>query len=185
MTKPPAPAWDPAPRKLSAYAADALACELSAFKRQHGDAFFVWSGKSDPNSAAMLRTVVAGGGKGGAGGAMSDYLVLPVSKPSPGQEARWTVGRAKENDVVVPDASVSAFHAVLRVRPNGHVHVEDGGSRNGTFVGATRAPPPGQGDPPRLVSGGVLKVGHVELVFADGFVLQGLARHAASAPARP
>jgi pSer/pThr/pTyr-binding forkhead associated (FHA) protein len=48
-----------------------------------------------------------------------------------------SVGRRPGNDVVIPDAFVSGFHAVVTVL-EGAVIVVDSGSTNGTFVGERR-----------------------------------------------
>jgi pSer/pThr/pTyr-binding forkhead associated (FHA) protein len=47
------------------------------------------------------------------------------------------IGRLKENDIVIPNASVSRFHAVLK-RDNGKVVLQDSGSQNGCYVNGTR-----------------------------------------------
>src|SRR5262245_38942229 len=47
-----------------------------------------------------------------------------------------TLGRAKENDVPIDDASVSRQHAVLHLGPP--MEIEDLGSANGTMVRAPR-----------------------------------------------
>jgi pSer/pThr/pTyr-binding forkhead associated (FHA) protein len=47
------------------------------------------------------------------------------------------VGRMRENDIVISNASVSRFHAVLR-REKGKVILEDSGSENGCYVNGTR-----------------------------------------------
>jgi pSer/pThr/pTyr-binding forkhead associated (FHA) protein len=47
------------------------------------------------------------------------------------------IGRMKENDIVISNASVSRFHAVL-VRQNGRVILEDSGSENGCYVQVPR-----------------------------------------------
>jgi pSer/pThr/pTyr-binding forkhead associated (FHA) protein len=45
----------------------------------------------------------------------------------------WTVGRAEDNDVVIPDPNISRRHARLERHDNGFV-VEDLGSTNGTLL---------------------------------------------------
>jgi hypothetical protein len=52
-------------------------------------------------------------------------------------DGEWTVGRAPDNAVVIPDPSVSARHAELLVS-YGEVIVRDPGARNGTFVDGRR-----------------------------------------------
>jgi FHA domain len=77
-----------------------------------------------------------------------------------------TVGRAPNNDVVVPIASVSKFHAWLKLEGSGYA-AYDARSRFGTFVGKTRASPEGDKGIP-LASGMQLKLGELSLTFLDG-----------------
>lgn len=51
---------------------------------------------------------------------------------------RLSVGRTKENDIVIDDTSVSKLHASLRMSPEGTLVVADTGSTNGTFVNGER-----------------------------------------------
>ncbi len=51
-----------------------------------------------------------------------------------------TVGRAPDNDVVLPDPSVSGHHARLIATAEGY-RVSDVGSTNGTYLNAQRLPP--------------------------------------------
>jgi ABC-type multidrug transport system ATPase subunit len=44
------------------------------------------------------------------------------------------IGRARENDLVIDDLSVSRTHAELRARPDGGYEIVDLGSHNGTFL---------------------------------------------------
>ena len=52
-------------------------------------------------------------------------------------EERTTVGRTETNDVVLPDPSVSGFHAIVLI-DRGSVSVVDLASTNGTFVDGER-----------------------------------------------
>jgi serine/threonine protein kinase len=56
------------------------------------------------------------------------------------EEVRVTIGRADENDVVLPDSSISKKHAILEKRA-GRWYVEDLGSANGTFVDGKKLTP--------------------------------------------
>jgi pSer/pThr/pTyr-binding forkhead associated (FHA) protein len=76
-----------------------------------------------------------------------------------------TLGRAPNNDVVVPLASVSKFHAWLKREGAGYT-AYDARSRFGTFVGSARAAP--EGDKGIPISSGVqLKLGELALTFMD------------------
>ncbi|MET0389960.1 MAG: sigma 54-interacting transcriptional regulator [Polyangiales bacterium] len=44
------------------------------------------------------------------------------------------IGRARENEIQIIDASVSRVHAIIRVEPDGTATIEDMGSANGTRV---------------------------------------------------
>ena len=48
------------------------------------------------------------------------------------------IGRAPGNDFIVNDSVVSSHHAVITVKDNGEILIEDLGSKNGTFVDGKR-----------------------------------------------
>jgi pSer/pThr/pTyr-binding forkhead associated (FHA) protein len=90
--------------------------------------------------------------------------VLPVRKSQPTFTNMITVGRAGNNDIVVPDALVSKFHAVFRVS-DGQWDLADVGSANGTRIGATVLAP--KGPPHPLRSGDKLAFGDQTFHFLD------------------
>lgn len=51
---------------------------------------------------------------------------------------RINIGRGKENDLVIDDASVSKIHAVLFIDTNQQLTIADTGSTNGTFLDRQR-----------------------------------------------
>lgn len=72
----------------------------------------------------------------------SPYLLLHTvqgerSLPLIGRSC-WTVGRGKENDLVIPDQCISRNHAILQTTKAGEFYLIDLGSRNGTFVNGRR-----------------------------------------------
>lgn len=88
-------------------------------------------------------------------------LVLTVD----GREASFplnrdscTLGRHRNNDVVITDPKVSSFHARIDRTPEGYV-VHDLGSRNGTFLNGRRI---GEG---RLTTGDELRLGTARLIY--------------------
>lgn len=71
------------------------------------------------------------------------------------------IGRMRENDIVISNASVSRFHAVLK-REEGRVILEDSGSENGCYVNGTRV----VGTVP-LEPGDEILVGKHQLLLAE------------------
>ncbi|WP_244533054.1 adenylate/guanylate cyclase domain-containing protein [Geitlerinema sp. PCC 9228] len=72
----------------------------------------------------------------------------------------WTVGRSKDNDLVIPDRWMSRHHAILQYMDNGELFLIDLGSRNGSFVNGRRV-----SIPVALQSGDRLVFGQTELEF--------------------
>jgi hypothetical protein len=78
-----------------------------------------------------------------------------------------TLGRAPENDVVVPDVSISRFHAFVKQDANGRWLMQDAGSTNGTTINGDPVPRQGHGPPAPLAPGDDVRLGQVELTFLD------------------
>jgi ABC transport system ATP-binding/permease protein len=75
------------------------------------------------------------------------------------------IGRAPDNDIVIPDVLVSRYHAVLVPMAEG-VRIQDAGSNNGTFVNGRRV------KDALLRERDVVTVGNADLVFADGTLVR-------------
>ena len=91
-----------------------------------------------------------------------DLEVYPLAKKRGASfPDRITIGRTGNNDVTIPDTSVSRLHAYIRRDGKGWV-VADAGSKNGTWL-AGRVLDPRSERP--LPSRAVLKLGEVELTF--------------------
>lgn len=84
----------------------------------------------------------------------------PVVPLQIGTEGMWTIGRSRENTLVVDDAAVSSRHACIEVR-SGVPAIVDIGSTNGTFVNGARLTP---NTPVRLHNGDRLTLGQTEFV---------------------
>lgn len=80
------------------------------------------------------------------------------SEPRECTRSRTTVGRAVDNDVILADPSVSAYHCEVLVH-GGEVIVRDLGSSNGTMVNGVRL---SNGQAP-VRNGAVLQFGIVEV----------------------
>ncbi len=66
-------------------------------------------------------------------------LHIPGRPPIPleGEAQSWTLGRSSQNDVAIPDPSLSRHHARITMK-EGIPHLEDLGSLNGTFINGER-----------------------------------------------
>jgi hypothetical protein len=97
---------------------------------------------------------------------VGDPLLLEVQKGKSALNALGfgiTVGRTSNNDVVLYDATVSRFHAVLsRDERTGIWRVEDAESQNGTFVNEVRLAPR---TTTTLADGASVRFGAVSLRF--------------------
>ncbi len=153
---------------LATLAHDARALDAAAFRARHGDAFLIKSG-ADKVKQGQLKTVAVVAVAGGHF-VLGESVVYPLLTAAP----PVTLGRAKSSDVVIADASVSTFHAGL-LRDGDRWTVQDADSRNGTAFDGAAVPARGRGDPVVLVAGKLLRVGSVELLFADAALVAQLA----------
>jgi pSer/pThr/pTyr-binding forkhead associated (FHA) protein len=78
------------------------------------------------------------------------------------------IGRMRENDIVISNASVSRFHAVLK-HENGRVILEDSGSENGCYVNGIRV-----AGNIALELGDEVLIGKHQLVLSEGSAEDGL-----------
>lgn len=153
---------------LATLAKDARDLDAGAFRARHGDAFLIKSG-ADKVKQGQLKTVAVVAVAGGHF-VLGESVVYPLAAAAP----PVTLGRAKSSDLVVADASISTFHAGL-VKDGDRWAVHDADSRNGTAFDGRAVPARGRGDPVPLVAGKVLRVGSVELLFADAALVAQLA----------
>ena len=82
------------------------------------------------------------------------------------QGKRRSVGRNKQNDLMIDDASVSKMHAALILNKENQFQVADTGSTNGTFVNNERI---AYGKAVTLLESDKLKFGTVEVSFKKEF----------------
>jgi FHA domain len=54
---------------------------------------------------------------------------------------RWLIGRSRYCAVVIPDARISRYHAIIGYDIHQNFYVMDAGSHNGTFLNQSRLPP--------------------------------------------
>lgn len=111
---------------------------------------------SPPERAALFVAEQAGGPFLVYRDTYGDLRIVPL-----GDTERVRVGRTAGNDVVLEgDAEVSRSHALLEAEAAGWTVVDDGMSRNGTFVNAERVR-----RHRRLADRDVLRVGGTSILF--------------------
>jgi hypothetical protein len=183
----PSPDDPSAPLNLGAFSADARALGEADFAARHGGAFLLHEGNLDPSRRPIQpqQTLImgrvlpadAGGAPARASGSpVSSLRIYPVRHTGRSPFPRIvTVGRTKNNDVVLADVSISKFHAFFK-EEGGTYFLADGESRNGTFVDGERALSTKQGKPTMLRPGARVKFGAIEFRFIDMKELLSLAR---------
>jgi hypothetical protein len=96
--------------------------------------------------------------------ATTDVLAAAKKRPGANQFSFVTIGRANNNDVVIPLNSVSKCHAVIHPGDTGYT-VADAGSKNGTVVNGTKLV---ANQPAKLSTGDTITLSHrVTITFLD------------------
>ncbi len=90
--------------------------------------------------------------------------IAPRATPSAKPAGSVTIGRASDNDIVIPDVLASRYHATLTLTPLG-TEIRDT-SVNGTFVNGTRV------GSAILSEGDVVTVGNIDLVVNGGLLVR-------------
>ena len=79
----------------------------------------------------------------------------------------FRIGRAKENEIILPNSWVSRRHSMLQIEANGVFNALDMGSANGTFVNGRRIH-----TPTPLRSGDLIKIGNrTTLTFLQDYTI--------------
>ena len=91
--------------------------------------------------------------------------ILRPGSSGPPPPGSLKIGRATDNDIVIPDVLASRHHATLIPTPGG-TEISDHRSINGTFVNGTRV------DSALLNEGDVVTIGNVDLVFSGGTLVR-------------
>ena len=107
---------------------------------------------------------------GRAGGDAANIATSMMKILRPGRAVESTpgaikIGRANDNDIVIPEVLASRHHATLIPTPHG-TEIHDNRSINGTFVNGARV------DSAVLHDGDVVTIGNIDLVFAGGTLVR-------------
>ncbi|MEM7411778.1 MAG: FHA domain-containing protein [Myxococcota bacterium] len=149
----------------------APARELSKeeFEDQHGSAFLLLMAAelAIPRGPATTEVqLLDDDRRPGDSTASLSLLIYPLHKSNRSPGHLITIGRAANNDVIVPDLSISRFHAFVK-EEDGQWPLRDAGSTNGTTVNGRNAPQQGHGEAMDLKAGDSVRLGQVELTFLD------------------
>ncbi|WP_396894526.1 ATP-binding cassette domain-containing protein [Mycolicibacterium sp.] len=128
---------------------------------------------SPPPSPDAAPTQIGPSGRPSGGGSASTSnlatsmlkILRPGSSTTGSTPGASKIGRASDNDIVIPDVLASRHHATLIPTPGGP-EIVDNRSINGTFVNGSRV------DRALLTDGDVVTIGNVDLVFADGTLVR-------------
>jgi hypothetical protein len=155
---------------IESFAKDCRELDPSRFRARHGGAFLLMHGAdSSLHRPGQLPqwTVVSDAVEGTRGlrDMASNYVVIALKQRRPSRLGHIAVGRAETCDLVVPDLSVSLYHAFFREEQDGSFVLQDAHSKNGTFVDDQRVPAQGKGPPTRVQSGAEVRFGSMEFLF--------------------
>ena len=165
---------------LESLAGDARNMPPDAFAQKHGNAFLLFTAKrlDGPESTNSTKLLLGSDEDEPAGRTANLAVVVFPLRPKDAAKGNMiTLGREPRQDVVIPDMSVSRFHAFAKPGPDGALLLQDAGSTNGTTVNGQSVLTGGAGPARRLKPGDNVRLGHVELTFTDAralreFVLQ-------------
>jgi hypothetical protein len=176
--------------RIEDLADDCRGLDEGAFAARHGPAFLVHYGAIDqmrrperPQPTQVFHTETPFYSGAPLRSLKSDYLVYPIA--STGRSlypSMITVGRTRNNDIVLPDESVSKFHAFFRDAteipggPTPALVLQDAGSRNGTTLEGQTVPTARQGPAVSVATGATVRFGGVQLTFLDVTGLRELVR---------
>lgn len=166
---------------LEALAGDARGMAPDAFAQKHGNAFLLFTAKrlDGPESTNSTKLLLDGDDDEPAGRTANlAVVVFPLRPKDTAKGSMVTLGRESRQDVVIPDMSVSRFHAFAKPGPDGALLLQDAGSTNGTSVNGESVLTTAAGPARRLKPGDNVRLGHVELTFTDARALRDFAARA-------
>jgi ribosomal protein L27 len=158
---------------LEAFFEDAQSLSPEEFESRHGSGFLLLTAtkSSSPKDTYSTDVQLLIDGEDDSGSAHTgslSTLVLPVRSAV----HIVTLGRASDNDVVVPDSSVSRMHAVMKRNDDGVFLILDAGSSNGTTVNGNSVLVRGHGPPTQVKPGDNVRLGRVECTFTNATALR-------------
>lgn len=170
MGKPPTPSEGRGSGiRIRELRSEARTLSLEDFEGRHGSAFLLLTEAdlSVPKGPATTEVhLMSLDGKHAASTANLALVAFPVRRTGRSVGHLITVGRAANNDISIPDLSISRFHAFLKEDAgSGGWQIQDAGSTNGTTVNGHPVAQQGHGPASSLKAGDNLRLGQVELTF--------------------
>jgi pSer/pThr/pTyr-binding forkhead associated (FHA) protein len=162
---------------IQSYRDDARALTPSDFEERHGSGFLLLTTAdlTPPGGPSATAVKVHGVDSAAERTATVSLLAYPIVRTGRSTGHLLTVGRTRNNDVVVPDKSISRFHAFLKPSTEGGFAIQDANSTNGTRVNGSSVPVQGQGSAVDLKSGDNIRLGQVEFTYVDARALRDFA----------
>jgi ABC-type multidrug transport system ATPase subunit/predicted component of type VI protein secretion system len=116
--------------------------------------------------ASPAEMTVVNAGSSDVSNLATRFVKFLSQRPAPSSKLAGsvTIGRASDNDVVIPDVLASRYHATLVLTPLG-TEIRDR-SVNGTFVNGTRV------GSAILTEGDVVTIGNIDLVLNGGILVR-------------
>ena len=162
---------------LESFFEDSGDLSVQEFEAKHGSAFLLLSatGIGGPQGVSGTEVRLDSDSDPRARTADLSVLVVPL-RSAPGAPGDLiTIGREQRNDAVVPDASISRFHAFLKRTPEGQCLLQDAGSTNGSMVNGATVLTRGSGEPTPLKPGDTVRLGQLEFTFLDAAAFRNFA----------
>jgi hypothetical protein len=140
------------------------------FQSRHRSPMLVVTGKAAElaaSSNSLDKTMVAVPSPDGVRTMALEHRVFPVAKAPHAARGPIQLGRSGENDVAIPEYSISKRQCYFEFEPEG-IKITDCGSTNGTIVGDKQIPP---AEPVLIKDGTKIVLGRFAFEFrtATGF----------------
>lgn len=167
--------WAGSARPVEAYLEDASRLSADEFEKRYGSVFLLLTATSlnkpgDTTSTRVELLDLADAGNERTAGL--DIRVFGVQWLERSDLHLITVGRGSNADIVIPDMSVSRFHAFIKRAANGVFQILDSGSTNGTTVNGANVATRGAGPASQIKAGDTLRIGQLEFTFLEAAALR-------------
>ena len=155
---------------VESYIQDARDLVPSEFEDKHGSGFLLLTAAGMKPSGGSTSTEVIlliEEEEGSERTAGVSVLAFPIRAREGSRGHLITAGRVSTNDVVIPDISVSRFHAFFKRADDGGFQLIDASSSNGTTVNGVSVATKETGAPSDLKNGDSVRFGQTEMTFLD------------------